>query len=91
MPRYPAERHNEEFINVMASAGLTSQQAAEAVGVSVHTVKSWRRAVDAKGAFPCPKFRVDALKVALGLKLADLNDSQRRRVLEILRGMDGAR
>lgn len=95
MSRYPAERHNDEFIKLFAlfrskpeHAELTQQDAmvavSELLGVTPWAVKSWVRPEGGRSAYACPKHRVDAFKVALGLKLADLNESQRKRVMEML-------
>jgi hypothetical protein len=41
----------------------------------------------AEMARDCRKWRVDAFKIFLGLKLKDLTDKQREEVLDILRGI----
>jgi transposase len=85
MSRYPAERHNEEFIRLYKSFGMTKLQISEALGVSYDTVRQWTKPLTIKSAIACPKHRVDAFKIVLGKKLANLSDSRRERVMEILR------
>lgn len=86
MSRYPTERHNDEFTKIWKASGLTKSQVSELIGVSLDTVKQWTKPVTTKNSVACPKYRVDAFKVALGIKLADLNESQRARVMSMLRG-----
>jgi transposase len=86
MSRYPAERHNDEFRRLYEASGLTKEQISELIGVSLHSVLQWTKPTTTKNSMACPKHRVDTLKVALGLKLRDLNDSQRARVLSMLKG-----
>jgi transposase len=81
------EHHrNPELARLQDSAGLSNQQLADLLGVSISTVNAWRKSADSKGAILCPPQRLNALKIALGKKMADLTDSQRARVMEILRG-----
>lgn len=84
MSRHPTERHNEEFRALYERSGLTKNQIAELLGVTVFAIMSWTRPPSSKASCACPRHRVDALKVALGLKLKDLDDSQRKRVMEML-------
>lgn len=95
MSRYPAERHNDEFRKLFDEfrrlydypVGVAQVRVAEALGVSVDTVKQWMKPTTTKNAIACPKYRVEAFKIILGVKLRDLSDSQRERVMEILRYM----
>jgi DNA-binding transcriptional regulator LsrR (DeoR family) len=63
------ERHNAEFVALYHKSGMTQRAIAEALGVSLITVKSWCVAEGTEMARVCPKWRVDAFKVFLGLKL----------------------
>ena len=83
--RKQEERHNDEFVALYRKSGMTQHAIAEAHGVSLNAVKSWCVAEGTETFRGCPKWRVDALKIVLGLKLQDLTRKQREEVLDILR------
>lgn len=51
---------------MMKSAGITRQETADLLEVSIHTVKAWLKPDGAAGANPCPSTAVDALAWKLG-------------------------
>lgn len=81
------ERHNAEFVALYRKSGMTQRAIAEALGVSLNTVKSWCIAEGSEAFRVCPKWRVDTPKIVLGLKLQDPTRKQRDEVLKILRGV----
>jgi DNA-binding XRE family transcriptional regulator len=85
--RNDEKRHNDEFVALYHKSGMTQRAIAEAIGVSLITVKTWCVAEGADMARDCPKWRVDAFKIFLGLKLKDLTPKQREEVMDILRGI----
>ena len=92
MSRHPTERHNDEFCKLFDAfrevndmpVGISQTRVSELLGVTVDTVRQWLKPTTSKNAIACPKYRVDAFKVVLGIKLSDLNDSQRARVMSML-------
>lgn len=89
MSRRPTERHNAEFIELWRESGLNQPEVAKLLGVSLAAVKSWCVDEDANFFVPCPKWRVDVFKIALGRKLTYLSAKQREQVLEIFRSVSG--
>lgn len=59
------ERHNAEFIRLMDGAGLTRQQVATMLGVSIDTIISWRKPAGGKSSFACSAERVEELRAAI--------------------------
>jgi hypothetical protein len=85
--RTDERRHNDDFVALYHKSGMTQRPIAEALGVSLITVKTWCVDEGADMARDCPKWRVDAFKIFLGLKLKDLTPQQREEVLDIWRGI----
>jgi hypothetical protein len=85
--RRDQERHNAEFVALYRKSGMTQCAIAEALGVSLITVKLWCVPEGTEMARVCPKWCVDTLKIVLDLKLKDRTSKQREEVLDILRGI----
>jgi transposase len=78
-------RHNAEFVRLWRKSGMAQRDVANALGVSLITVKSWCVDENAEMFRVCPKWRLDAFKIVLGIKLPDLTAKQREEVLSMLR------
>jgi DNA-binding XRE family transcriptional regulator len=85
--RKDEKRHNAEFVALYHKSGMTQRDIAAVIGVSLITVKSWCVDEGTVMARDCPKWRVDAFKIFLRIKLPDLTAAQREEVLDILRGI----
>jgi len=57
---------NQKLIKLMSKHGLTLQQVADLLYVSVDTVKAWRVREDASRHNPMPKAFLELLKIKLG-------------------------
>jgi transposase len=85
--RQDEKRPNAEFVALYHKSGMNQRDIARALGVGLSTVKAWCVQEGTVMARDCPKWRVDAFKIVLGLKLQDLTNKQREEVLDILRGI----
>jgi uncharacterized protein YehS (DUF1456 family) len=77
---------NDEFRALYEASGRTRAQVAYMIGVTENAVKSWLKRESAAGYVYCPRYRLNAFRVALGLVLTDLKQEQRERVLALMRG-----
>lgn len=85
MSRKGDTRNNAEFVGLYRKSRMAQRDIARALGVSLIAVKSWCVDENAEMFRVCPKWRVDTLKIVLGLRLKDLTTKQREEVLDILR------
>lgn len=76
--------YDKDFMQLLERAGCSKEAIANDLGVSLDMVKQWSTPITKAKFSKCPRIRIEQLKIMLGIKLADLNKSQRARVLEIL-------
>jgi hypothetical protein len=100
MSRHPIEPYNDEFNALLERVigqlgggkrrpfvGQAMQEAADALGVTVHAVKSWVKPLGGNSSCYCPKWRFDMYRLAVDPKLSGLSDSARATLLENLNAL----
>lgn len=84
MSRHPADRYNDEFLEALNKSGLTYEQAADVLNVSLHTILAWLKPKTTRSSCACPRWRVELFRIAALDAIPSLTDDQRREIVSRL-------